>query len=57
MHISHKILPLKTNEQNKERQISSQSHTNSEGHITADDYSLEKGKEIMRSLIQALEAY
>jgi hypothetical protein len=40
MHISHKITPLKTNKQNKEKQISSHSYTNSQGiHV-------EKGKEI-----------
>jgi hypothetical protein len=36
IHISHKITPLKTKRQNKE------SYTNSEGHITANEYSLEK---------------
>jgi hypothetical protein len=41
----------------KTNKISSQNHTNSEGHITADEYSVEKGEEIKRSLIQALEAY
>jgi hypothetical protein len=30
--------------------------TNSEGHITANEYSVGKGKEIKLSLIQALEA-
>jgi hypothetical protein len=57
IHISHKITPLKANKQNKEKQNSSQSHTNSEGHITANEYSVEKGEEIKLSLIQALEAY
>jgi hypothetical protein len=47
---------LKTNKQNK-KEISSQSHTNSEGHITVNEYSVEKGEEIKRSLIQALETY
>jgi hypothetical protein len=55
IHISHKITPLKTNR--TEKQISSQSYTNSEGHITENDYSVEKGEELKRSLIQALEAY
>jgi hypothetical protein len=53
----HKISPLKTNKQNKEKQLSSQSYTNSEGRITANEYSVEKGKEIKLALIQALEAY
>jgi hypothetical protein len=52
--MSHKITPLKTN---KEKQNSSQSYTNSEGHITANEYSIEKGEEIKLSLIQALETY
>jgi hypothetical protein len=39
------------------KQTSSQSHTNSEGHITANEYSVEKGEEIKRSLIHALEPY
>jgi hypothetical protein len=30
---------------------------NSEGHIKANEYSVEKGEEIKQSLIQALEAY
>jgi hypothetical protein len=37
MYTSHKITALKTNKQNKVKQISSQSYTNSEGHITADE--------------------
>jgi hypothetical protein len=37
-------------------QISLGSYTNSDGHITASEYSIEKGKEIKLSLI-ALEAY
>jgi hypothetical protein len=37
--------------------IYSQSYTNSKGHITANEYSVEKGKVIKRSLIQSLEAY
>jgi hypothetical protein len=41
----------------KEKQISSQSYTYNEGHITANDYSVEKEEEIELSLIQALEAY
>jgi hypothetical protein len=57
IHIPHKITQLKTNKQNKDKQISSQSYTNSAGHITANEYSVEKGAEIKRSLIQALEAY
>jgi hypothetical protein len=32
-------------------------YTNSEGYITANEYSVEKGEEINLSLIQALEAY
>jgi hypothetical protein len=44
IQISHKIAPLKTNKQYKEKQISSQSYTNSEGHITAKKYSVEKRK-------------
>jgi hypothetical protein len=47
----------KTNKPNKEKQISSQSYTNSEGDITANEYSVEKREEIKLSLIQALEAY
>jgi phage regulator Rha-like protein len=49
------MTPLKTNKQNKEKQISSQRYTKSGGHITVNEYSVEKGKEIKRSLIQALE--
>jgi hypothetical protein len=45
------------NKQNKEKQISSQSYTNNEGHITANEYSVEKGEEMKLSLIQALETY
>jgi hypothetical protein len=45
IHITHKI------------QISSQSYTNSEGHITGNEYSVGKGKEIKLSLLQAMEAY
>jgi argininosuccinate synthase len=56
IHTSHKITPLE-NKQNKDKQTISQSHTNSEGHITANEYSLEKGEEIKRCLIQALEPY
>jgi hypothetical protein len=47
----------KTSKQNKEKQMSSQRYTNSDGHITANEYSIEKGEEIKLSLIQALEAY
>jgi hypothetical protein len=36
--------PLKTNKHNKEKQISSQSYTNSEGHITANEYNIENEK-------------
>jgi hypothetical protein len=39
-----KITPLKTNTQNKDKQIHSHSYTDSEGHITANEYSVEKGK-------------
>jgi hypothetical protein len=56
IHISHKITPLKTNKQDEEKQISSQSYTNS-GHITANEYSVEEGEEEKLSLIRALEAY
>jgi hypothetical protein len=42
------------NKQNKEKQISSQSYTNSEGPITATEYATEK-EEIKLFLIQALE--
>jgi hypothetical protein len=56
VHISHKSAPLKTNKQNNEKQISSQSYTNSEGRITANEYSVKKGKEIQLPLTQALEA-
>jgi hypothetical protein len=52
IHISHNI-QLKTKQT---KQISTQSHTNS-GHITVNEYSAEKGEEIKRSLIQALETY
>jgi hypothetical protein len=51
IHLSHKITPPKTNKQNKEKQASSQSHTNSEGHITANEYSVEKGEELNLSPI------
>jgi hypothetical protein len=37
--------------------MASQSYTNIERHITANEYRVEKGEEIKRSLIQALEAY
>jgi hypothetical protein len=40
LHITHIITLLKTN---KEKQNSSQSYTNSEGHITGNEYSIEKG--------------
>jgi hypothetical protein len=45
IQISHKITPLKqqTNKM-KRKQISSQSHTNSEEHITANEYNVEKEK-------------
>jgi hypothetical protein len=45
IHISHKITPLKeqTNK-TKNNQISSQSYANSEGHIAANEYSIEKEK-------------
>jgi hypothetical protein len=39
------------------KQISSQSYTNSEGHITANEYNIEEGEEIKLSLLRALEAY
>jgi hypothetical protein len=39
MHISHKITPL-----NKQTKISLQRNTNSEGHIAANEYSVEKEK-------------
>jgi hypothetical protein len=43
IHISHKITPpKKTNKTRK--QISSQSYTNSEGHIIANEYGVEKEK-------------
>jgi hypothetical protein len=46
MHNTHSTQnnTTKTNKQNKDKQISSQSYTNSEGHITANEYSIEKGK-------------
>jgi hypothetical protein len=37
--------------------IGSQSYTNSEGHITANEYIVDKEKEVELSLMQALEAY
>jgi hypothetical protein len=37
--------------------MASQSYTNTEGHITANEYSLEKGNEIKLPLIEDLEAY
>jgi hypothetical protein len=46
-----------TQNNTNQKQIRSQSHTNSEGHITANEYGVEKGEEIKRSLIQALETY
>jgi hypothetical protein len=55
IHISNKITPK--NKQNKEKQISSQSYTKSERHITANEYRIEKGDGIKLSLLQALEAY
>jgi hypothetical protein len=39
------------------KSICSHSYTKSEGHITADEYSLEKGKEIKLCLIESVEAY
>jgi hypothetical protein len=42
-YISYKITSLK-NKQNKEKQISSQSYTNSEGHTTANEYHVDKEK-------------
>jgi hypothetical protein len=56
IHISHEITPLKRNKRNKEKQVRSQSYTNSEGHHTASEYNAEKGEEVNLSLIQALEA-
>jgi hypothetical protein len=53
----HKVTPLKTNKQKKEKQTRSQSYTNSEGHFTANGYSIEKENVIKIYLIQALEAY
>jgi hypothetical protein len=35
---THKTTPLKRNKQNKGKQISSQSYTNSAGHIIANEY-------------------
>jgi hypothetical protein len=52
IHISHNMSPLEAN-----KQISPHSYTNSEGHITANEYSVEQGEAIKRSLIQALETY
>jgi hypothetical protein len=40
IRISHKI----TKQTKKTKQISSQSYTNNEGHITANEYSVEKGE-------------
>jgi hypothetical protein len=56
-HVSHTHITQNNTTKNKQKQISSQSHTNSEGHITANEHSVEKGKDIKRSLIQALEPY
>jgi predicted restriction endonuclease len=57
IQISQKITLLKINKQNKEEQMSSRSYTNSEGHITANEYSVEEENEKKPFLIQALEAY
>jgi hypothetical protein len=57
IYVSHRITQLYTNKQNREKHISSQSYTNSEGHLTASEYSVDKGEEIKLSQIQALEAY
>jgi hypothetical protein len=57
IHISHKITPLKTSKLNKEKQMSSHSNKNNERHMTVNAYSVENGKEIKLSLIQAFEAY
>jgi hypothetical protein len=59
IHTNTHITQINTtkNKQNKEQQISSQSYTNREGHITANEYRIEKGKGIKLSLILALEAY
>jgi hypothetical protein len=37
--------------------VSSQNYTNNEGHITANEYRVEKGEEMWLSLVQILEAY
>jgi hypothetical protein len=44
MYMSHKITTPKDhkNKQNKEKQISSENCTNNEGHITANEYSIQK---------------
>jgi hypothetical protein len=47
MHNTH-ITPQKTNQLTKLHKL---------GHITGNEYSEEKEKEIKRSLIQALESY
>jgi hypothetical protein len=46
IHISHKLTPLETNKNISQR------YTNRKGHLTANEYSVENGKEINRSLIR-----
>jgi hypothetical protein len=55
-YISHKITPWNKKKTKTKKQITSQSYTNSEGYITANEYSVEKEKAIKRYLIQTLEA-
>jgi hypothetical protein len=51
---THKITPLNTNNKTKQKQISSQSYTNSKGHITGNEHT--KAEQIKRSLMHTLEA-
>jgi hypothetical protein len=57
IHTNTHIAQNKTTKSKQTNQISSQSYTNCEGHITANEYSVEERKEIKRSLIEALETY
>jgi hypothetical protein len=46
IHISHKISPLETKTNKIEKNRSAHSYTNREGHVAANEYRVEKEKEI-----------
>jgi hypothetical protein len=56
IHISHTHIHTK-NKQTEQRNINQRTKLYIEGHITANEYRVGKGKEIKLCLIQALEAY